>query len=161
MDPIGSFLKLLSKFWGINLDKVPSGKNWAKYTPKKAPIKPTDAPANPINVPIELLVVSPAAPVALYTPLIVGLVVGYAVTINKGVEVGEKLLICFNKEVILGLMEGLEDMLVDPEGDRDWLMDLLTETDARMEEDAPEEGDPMEVIEDEKLIVVEIDEDPL
>jgi hypothetical protein len=77
------------------------------------------------------------------------------------VEVGEKLLICFNKEVILGLMEGLEDMLVDPEGDRDWLMDLLTETDARMEEDAPEEGDPMEVIEDEKLIVVEIDEDPL
>ena len=58
-------------------------------------------------------------------------------------------------------MEGLEDMLVDPELDRDWLMDLLTETDARMEEDAPEEGDPMDVIEDEKLIVVEIDEDPL
>ena len=76
-------------------------------------------------------------------------------------EVGEKLLICFNKEVILAVMEGLEDMLVDPELDRDWLMDLLTETDARMEEDAPEEGDPMDVIEDEKLIVVEIDEDPL
>jgi len=100
-------------------------------------------------------------PVALTELLTVGLVVGYAVTINIGVGVEEKLLICFNKEVILGLMEGLEDMLVDAETDRDWLMDLLTETDARMEEDALEEGDPMDVTEDEKLIVVEIDEDPL
>ena len=100
-------------------------------------------------------------PVALTEELTVGLVVGYAVTINIGVEVEEKLSICFNKELILGVMEGLEDMLLDAETDRDWLMDLLTETDARMEEDAPEEGDPMDVVEDEKLIVVEIEEDPL
>ena len=100
-------------------------------------------------------------PVALTEELTVGLVVGYAVTINIGVEVAEKLSICFNKEVILGVMEGLDDMLIDREEDRDWLMDLLTETDARMEEDAAEEGDPMDVVEDEKLIVDVMDEDPL
>ena len=83
---------------------------------------------------------------------------------NRGVDVAEKLVICLS----IRLMDGLTDMLVDPEGDKDWLMDMLGETDARMEEDGvdtmviEQEGDddPDIVMVDEKLIVMLDEDDP-
>lgn len=66
-------------------------------------------------------------------------------------------------------MDGLNEMLIDPEGDMDWVIELLRETDARMEEDGVETmvmeqdevDDPDIVMEDEKLIMLVDDTDPV